>query len=30
MPDIQNSAEMDLGDFFTMLKSYQLTEYEEA
>lgn len=26
----KNSAEMDLGDFFTMLKSYQLTEYEEA
>ncbi|HOO95165.1 MAG TPA: PqqD family protein [Proteiniphilum sp.] len=26
----KNSAEMDLSDFFTMLKSYQLTEYEEA
>ena len=26
----KNSAEMDLNDFFTMLKSYQLTEYEEA
>jgi len=26
----KNSAEMDLSDFFSMLKSYQLTEYEEA
>lgn len=24
-----NSAELDLHDFLTMLKSYQLTEYEE-
>jgi hypothetical protein len=26
----KNSAEMDLSDFLSMLKSYQLTEYEEA
>jgi hypothetical protein len=25
-----NSAEIDLNDFLSMLKSYQLTEYEEA
>jgi hypothetical protein len=25
-----NSAEIDLNDFLSMLKSYQLTEYEDA